>query len=364
MPLVVRAVQAARAAALVDAVLVSTDDREIAARAEASGAGVVFRPAELAGDAASSESAVLHATHGSVAEVVVLVQCTSPFISAEDIDGVVAPVLSGRADTAFTAAQSHGFLWRPDGSGINHDVGARARRQDRPVELLETGAAYAMTLAGLRLHEHRFFGRVLPVEVDAGRTLEIDEPGDEQRAQALAAVLDAHRSAWPARAEIDAIVFDFDATTTDDRVSVDQHGHESVVVHRGDGLGIAALRHSGIALLILSSERNPVVAARAAKLGVPVLHGIDAKGVALADWCERRAIELSRTAYVGNDVNDLPCLRLVGWPIAVADAHESVRMQARAVTTTLGGHGAVREIASRLLGKDFSHGLESPALHR
>ena len=143
-------------------------------------------------------------------------------------------------------------------------------------------------------------------------------------------MLDAAQS--PALDELDALVVDFDGTLTDDRVTVDQDGRESVSVHRGDGLGIAALRRGGLDVLILSTERNPVVSARARKLNIPALTGVDRKGEALTQWCADNGHALSRTAYVGNDVNDLPCFDLVGWPIAVADAHHSVRARARIVT--------------------------------
>jgi YrbI family 3-deoxy-D-manno-octulosonate 8-phosphate phosphatase len=364
VPLAARAVHAARAARRVQRVLVSTDDPLIAEVAGAAGAQVVLRPAHLAGDAATSESALLHALDAAApgATVAVLVQCTSPFVTAADIDAVAAPVADGHADSALTVARSHGFLWRPDGSGINHDPTARQRRQDRPVELLETGAAYAMRVDGLRRTGHRFFDRVLPVCVDPARTLEIDEPADLERARVLAPLLDA--PADLRLGDLDALVLDFDGTLTDDRVVVDQDGREAVTVHRGDGLGIAALRRAGLPVLILSTEANPVVAARARKLDVPALHGIADKGAALAQWCAEQRIDLRRTAYVGNDVNDLPCFDLVGWPIAVADAHSSVRARARIVTAAPGGSGAVREVASRLLRRDIRDGSEPLALHR
>jgi YrbI family 3-deoxy-D-manno-octulosonate 8-phosphate phosphatase len=363
-PLVARAVAAAQHAGLVDRVLVTTDDPLVAEAARAAGAETVVRPAALAGDTATSESAVLHAldTAAPDADVVVLVQCTSPFLSSADLDAVVAPVRTGEADCAFTAAPSHGFLWRPDGTGVNHDAAVRLRRQDRPVELLETGAAYAMRADGLRWHGHRFFGRIRPVVVDPARTLEIDAPADLERARLLAGHFDAPPTV--AAEDLDALVLDFDGTLTDDRVTVDQDGRESVTVHRGDGLGIAALRRRGLDVLILSSERNPVVAARARKLQVPALSGIGDKGAALAQWCADHGHRLHRTAYVGNDVNDLPCFEIVGWPIAVADAHTSVRARARIVTAARGGHGAVREVASLLLGRDIRDGSEPLALHR
>ncbi len=203
-----------------------------------------------------------------------------------------------------------------------------------------------MDAAGLREHGHRFFGRTELVRTDPARVLEVDDPHDLARARALAPLLDAGRTGLPTADDIDAVVLDFDGTQTDDRVLIDADGREFVSVHRGDGLGIAALRRSGLRLLILSTEQNPVVAARARKLKLPVLHGVDRKDLALKQWCEEQGIAPERVLYVGNDVNDLPCFALVGWPVAVASAHDAVRGAARAVTTLPGGDGAIREIAA------------------
>ncbi|MCC3652098.1 acylneuraminate cytidylyltransferase [Streptomyces sp. S07_1.15] len=375
VPLVVRAVRECLASRLVTDVVVSTDDDAIAAAALGAGAEVVRRPAGIAGDTATSEAAVLHAMdahearHGGSTDVVLLVQCTSPFLLRSDVDGVAAAVAEDGADSALTVAPFHGFVWREtsggadgaDGLGVNHDKAYRPRRQDRPQDFLETGAAYAMDAAGFREAGHRFFGRTVPVRTDPARVLEIDDPHDLARARALAPLLDAPSGsggdaatrprALPTRDDVDAVVLDFDGTQTDDRVYVDSDGREMVAVHRGDGLGIAALRRAGgLKLLILSTEQNPVVAARARKLRVPVLHGIDRKDLALKQWCEEEGIAPERVLYVGNDVNDLPCFGLVGWPVAVADAHDIVRGAARAVTATRGGDGAIREIAGWVLG--------------
>lgn len=359
MPLVVRAVRACRGARLVTRVVVSTDGLAIASACQNAGAEVVLRPPELSGDLASSESAMLHVLDtlgGDDPDVVMLVQCTSPFTTSDDIDAVAAAVVQGGADCSLAVAPFHGFLWRetPEGGiGVNHDSAVRPRRQDRPEDLLETGAAYAMRTAGFRQHRHRFFGRVSPVRTDSARVLEIDEPSDLERARALAAILSDPAGDRPSRADIDAVVLDFDGTQTDDRVLIDIDGGEQVLVHRGDGLGIAALRRAGIEVLILSTETNGVVAARAAKLRVPVIHGVDLKDAALQRWSQESGIDLQRVLYVGNDVNDLPCLALVGWPVAVASAHSVVRTHARLVTDTAGGFGAIHEVASWILGEEL-----------
>ncbi|RST06307.1 hypothetical protein EF910_11390, partial [Streptomyces sp. WAC07149] len=206
-PLVARAVRACRDAPTVTDVVVSTDSGSVAAAARAAGAHVISRPAALSGDTASSEAAVLHALdafeelHSLTVDVVLLVQCTSPFLTAGDVESVAAAVASGTADSALTAAPFHGFLWRRaadgTGGGVNHEASYRPRRQDRPEELLETGAAYAMTTAGFRAARHRFFGRTLPVPADPARVLEIDDPHDLARARLLAPLFDTPQGTPP-----------------------------------------------------------------------------------------------------------------------------------------------------------------------
>lgn len=207
-PLVARAVLACRAAPTVTDVVVSTDSAGIAAAARAAGADVIARPTAISGDTASSEAAVLHALaafeelHSLTVDVVLLVQCTSPFLSTSDVESVAVAVASGAADSALTVAPFHGFLWREGddgrGVGVNHDTAHRPRRQDRPQDLLETGAAYAMDAAGFRGARHRFFGRTLPVATDPARVLEIDDPHDLARARLLAPLLDPRPEAHPA----------------------------------------------------------------------------------------------------------------------------------------------------------------------
>jgi len=361
VPLVARVVASALAAPSVDRVVVSTDGAEIAEVASAAGAEVVIRPAALSTGTASSESAVTHALDvladdGVTPEVVVFLQATSPFTRSDDIDAAVSRVRSGERDVVFAAVETHAFLWSldadGDAEGVNHDPSFRPMRQDREPQYQETGAFYAMNAEGFRRTGHRFFGRVgVAVIPDA---IDIDTENDLVLADALAAgsgldaELDAQASAQ-GLAVVEAVVTDFDGVHTDDRVQVDQNGVESVTVNRRDGLGVRLLRESGVPVLILSTEKNPVVGARAAKLGVEVLQGIDDKATALAAWAAQAGIPLERIAYLGNDVNDLGALGAVGWPFAVSDAHPRALAASRRVLASPGGAGAVRELAELIL---------------
>ena len=352
--LIARAVRSALAARLIDEVFVSTDDDGIAAAATAAGAGVIDRPAELSGDTASSEAGLLHALDalGGADEraapgILVFIQATSPFIDPTDLDGAVARVLDGESDVVFSAKPTHAFLWRvgDDGaSGINHDASFRLRRQDSEPQFQETGAFYVMRADGFREAGFRFFGRVGIAVVPELTAMEIDSTDDLRLARAIAATVAA-----PERIDVDAVVTDFDGVHTDDRVHVGADGSEFVTASRSDGMGVELLRKAGVPLLIISKETNPVVRVRAQKLKVEVRQSVDNKGAVLAQWAADHGVDLSRIAYLGNDVNDLGCLALVGWPIAVADAHPDVLAVARVVLTAKGGHGAVRELADRVL---------------
>ena len=351
--LLARSIATAAGSRFAPRLAVSTDSARIAAEAIRFGAVVVDRPERLASDQASSEAALLHALEASPGvEVLVFLQCTSPFLATAELDRAIAAVVDGGADVAFTAVRSHGFLWRrtADGSvsGINHDASQRLRRQDRPVELLETGAAYVMRAEGFQQARHRFFGRTVAVEVDPRRALEIDSPEELELARALAPVLDAE----PAGLDLlvpQLLALDFDGVFTDNRVHVDEHGKESVACHRGDGHGLAMLRQH-LPVVVFSTERNPVVAARCEKLGLPYEQGLgDRKVDALRRYCTERGIDLDEVMFVGNDVNDLDCMRAVGFGVAVADAVPEVRAAAHAVVSRNGGDGALRELADALL---------------
>ena len=351
--LVGRAVRAARDATAITQVCVSTDDAAIAAEAAAAGAIVIDRPAALAGDTASSESALVHALEvlsqdGPRVDVLVFLQCTSPFVAASDLDAAVDLVLSDRADSVFSAVDNHTFLWRPQGDrvvGVNHEAAHRQRRQDRPPEYRETGAFYAFRADRFAAVGHRFFDRTAVVPVPELTAMEIDTEADLAVAGALAPLVDPRPAVLP----VTAVATDFDGVHTDDRVLVDQDAVEAVRVSRGDGLGVGMLREARIPFVIVSKERNPVVGARGAKLRVDVLQGVDDKVCALTAWLDRRGLRAADVAYVGNDVNDLPVMAAVGWPIAVADAHPDVLRAARLVLTRPGGHGAVREVCDLVL---------------
>ncbi len=147
------------------------------------------------------------------------------------------------------------------------------------------------------------------------------------------------------------LVLDFDGVITDNRVWVDEDGREKIAAYRSDSLGISYLRKTGVEVIVLSMETNPVVTARCRKMAIPVLQGINDKATALADLLRERRIDPGNVVYLGNDTNDVPCFPLVGCAAVVADAQPDALKEADLVLTRRGGYGAVRELCDRLIEK-------------
>lgn len=146
------------------------------------------------------------------------------------------------------------------------------------------------------------------------------------------------------------IAFDFDGVFTDNMVYVFEDGREAVRCCRSDGIGLRALERAGIMPVIISTEANPVVSARARKLRIRCVQDCPDKLQVLQRIAAEYDIRLTEVAYVGNDINDATCLEAVGLPIVVRDAHASVVPLAAYHTRVLGGHGAVREVCDLVTG--------------
>ncbi len=153
--------------------------------------------------------------------------------------------------------------------------------------------------------------------------------------------------------KIDLVIFDFDGVFTDNRVWTGQDGKETVASYRSDSIRISELRGKGIDVMILSSEANLVVAARAEKVKVEVIHGmgLQEKGRVMREILEKKNVKAENVVYVGNDINDLPCFEIAGWSVAVADAYPEVIQAADFVLSKPGGNGAVRELCEIILKK-------------
>jgi YrbI family 3-deoxy-D-manno-octulosonate 8-phosphate phosphatase len=111
------------------------------------------------------------------------------------------------------------------------------------------------------------------------------------------------------------------------------------------------LRAANIPMVIISTETNPVVSVRGKKLSLEVLQGIDEKPPVLIRWASEQGLRMDQVAFVGNDINDLECLREAGVGVVVADACSAAIEVADLELTRDGGRGAVREFSDLLLSE-------------
>lgn len=144
--------------------------------------------------------------------------------------------------------------------------------------------------------------------------------------------------------EIECIFYDFDGVMTDNRVLVDQNGTESVFVNRGDGYAISQLKKLGINQVIVSTETNEVVKRRAEKLKIEVINGISDKGSVILKYCKTKGYDLKKTIFMGNDLNDITAMNVVGIKAAPADAEEEILAIADWIAQKKGGEGVIREL--------------------
>jgi len=360
-PLIAWNIEAALKASTVGGVYVSTDDPEIASISKQYGAEVINRPVDISGDAASSESALLHgleslAISGEKPDLLVFMQCTSPLTTSEDIDAAVEKLCSEKADSCFTAKPFHYFVWKqtPDGTadGVNHDKRLRLRRQDREPQFEENGAVYVMKAAGFIEAKHRFFGKIVCSLMPSDRCFEIDEPVDIKIAEMLLGEREQAKMLEKLPCRIKALLLDFDGVMTDNRVLVDQNGTEAVFCDRSDGWGLEQLKKSGVKICVLSTERNPVVSARCKKLGIECRQGLgEKKFEAYQNWCIENGVRQEETIFVGNDANDVECLKAAGCGVVPSDAYPEAKRVASVALTKSGGKGAVRELCEMVMRK-------------
>ena len=369
-PLIGYSIAAALNAKLVNRTVVTTDDPEISDLAREYGAEVPFiRPAEFAQDDTRDLPVFQHALkwfseqENYHPDVVVQLRPTSPFRPPELIDEAIQILLNNTDATSVRGvvpSQQNPFkMWmiEPEGSMVplletEFEEPFNMPRQELPLTFWQTGHIDVIktetilngSMSGLDVYAY---------QIDPRFSVDLDNLLDWQRAEMRLKsfrsqiVMPPQKSIFPE--VVSLVVLDFDGVLTDDRVYVNQHGEETVAAHRGDGMGISQLKKAGIEVGILSKEKNPVVKARADKLGIPAYQGIDEKGKELQSLMADKGIPSEQVVYLGNDINDLPCFPLVGLAVAVADAHPKVIEKAQLVLSKNGGYGAVRELSDLLL---------------
>jgi N-acylneuraminate cytidylyltransferase len=320
---------------------------------------VFIRPAHVSNEGTFWEPRLLQVLEtlengeGILPDIIVALQGAFPLIQSEDIDAAIALLEGSDAQTAFAGVPFHSSLWEEQFQGklvaINCSGEKTELRPRSNAQFREAGSVYAMRTHLFREMKQRFFGNTLVHPISDECAWRVDNDFDMKVAEGLlrCRLGQEQRDSLPER--VDALVLDFDGVFTDNRVLVSSEQQESVMCHRGDGYGIALLRERGVPMLVLSSEKNSVVAARCAKLKLECIQGEESKIEILREWLNSHGHEPANTIYVGNDLNDLECLEYVGCGVTVDDAHPEVKRVSQLHLTRSGGDGAIRELVDLLL---------------
>ncbi len=151
-------------------------------------------------------------------------------------------------------------------------------------------------------------------------------------------------------AAVRLLVMDVDGVLTDGGIYYTERGDELKRFDVRDGQGLVLLRQAGVLTAVITRRRSEIVERRADELGIVEIHqGATDKRAVLESVLARRGVAASDAVYVGDDVGDLPAMRLVGLPVAVADAVAPVKRAAVYTTRARPGHGAVRELCDLIL---------------
>lgn len=154
---------------------------------------------------------------------------------------------------------------------------------------------------------------------------------------------------------IKAVVLDIDGVLTDGTFVWGTNGDEYKKFSFTDVMGISLATKAGIKFALISGEDNVLVDLFAKKMKIAdVYKGIKDKASALTSFAENNKLNLHQICFMGDDVNDIGALQLAGFPVAPANAHESVKRIVKVVTMTSGGNGAVRELIDLILEKKAS----------
>ena len=144
--------------------------------------------------------------------------------------------------------------------------------------------------------------------------------------------------------DIRLALFDFDGVFNDNHVYVSEDGKETLKCCISDGIGISRIKELGIKCYVISSERNFVVKERCRKINISFEQNVKDKENSVPDICKRNNIDPKNEMFLGNDINDIPALRIVGLSYAVADCFPEIKKYVTFQTNANGRKGAVREV--------------------
>ena len=334
-------------------IYISTDSVKIKLICKKYPVKVIDRPKKISNDYSSSEDALIHALDNIPfsPDYVVFLQCTSPFRSENDIDKALKLILEKNADSLLSVSDCKKFIWSKNNNlykPINYDIQNRKREQDFNNYFEENGSIYICKTKNLKRFKNRLSGKIVTYNMSYWQSIQIDEPHDLKLADWVYSSIFNKKKLN--KKDIHKIIFDFDGVFTNNKFSLDSKGSERVVLSRADGLAVKVLKEKKTSMLVLSSEKNEIVKKRCEKLGIQCIFGVDNKLKTLKKHLQEENVNKNNVLYLGNDINDIDCMKFVGYPVAVNDAADSVKKVSKMVLNSSGGNGAVRELVKIITG--------------
>ena len=353
-PLVYWTAVAACGASCVDKVVIATDSPEIKTCLSDWGlpkTEVYDRLPENATDTSSTEDVMLEfieRSHLKMNDTFLLIQATSPLLQSGHIEAAYKMFQESRADSLLTAVRDKRLYWNKNGQPINYDFRKRPRRQDFDGMLMENGALYINSVENICRDKNRLTGKIVVYEMPEYTGFEIDEPDDWIIVEQL---MKKHLNAGLSGISgIRLFVTDVDGVMTDAGMYYGSDSVELKKFNTRDAVGLRMLRERGIKTAIITGENTSCVQNRANKIKIDyVFQGINDKDVTLRQLWQETGITPKETAYIGDDINDLPAIRLVGASACPADAVDAVKAEVDVVLTKNGGDGAIREWSESVL---------------
>jgi len=320
---------------------------------------VIGRSAESATDTASTEFAMIEFANKYEFDNIVLIQATSPMLKGTDLDRGFEIYDESDTDSVLSAVPQKRFIWKNDGNNVahaqNYDVFNRPRRQEFEEYYVENGAFYICSREDLLRTGNRLSGNIRVCPMDEDTFYEIDEPSDwyiteelmkknltKDQKSIVGDIFDKNKYKM--------LLTDCDGCLTDGGMYYSENGDELKKFNTKDGMGFKLLRESGIIVGVITGENRVLNRRRFEKLKIDVaIHGCIDKVEAIKAICADKNIPLSQIIYIGDDVNDLEVMKMVGLSCCPADANCTVKAVADYVANAKGGEGVIREIVDYLL---------------
>jgi len=314
---------------------------------------VIDRPSYTSTDTASTELGLLDFSERFEFDNIVLIQATSPLITANDINKSIDLLKEGVYDSVLSAVKQKRFLWQLNSDNeaipLNYDPYQRPRRQEFDGFYVENGALYATKRENLRESKNRISGKIGIVEMDEYTYNEIDEPSDWDVVEKLLEIklLKTYKKAI---SQIKLFVLDIDGVMTDAGMYYSVEGEFLKKFNTRDAMGLEILRNNGIEVSVITSEISEINTSRMNKLNIKQLYsGKKDKLSVLRSICKQKGLGLHEVAYIGDDINDIPCLCCSGLSFVPQNAAEEVKKYADIILNHNGGEGAIREACNYIL---------------